>query len=46
MSPQELQSVKATLVRHRAAPLRPPLSELPPSEVDELGALISRLGPQ
>jgi 5-dehydro-4-deoxyglucarate dehydratase len=36
----------ATLVGHTAGPVRPPLSDLKPAEVDELGALISRLGPQ
>ncbi|MFT7772079.1 5-dehydro-4-deoxyglucarate dehydratase [Roseateles sp.] len=36
----------ATLVGHSAGPVRPPLSDLAPAEVDQLGALISRLGPQ
>ena len=36
----------ATLAGHTAGPVRPPLSDLKPAEVDELGALISRLGPQ
>ena len=36
----------ATLVGHGAGPVRPPLSDLLPAEVDQLGALISRLGPQ
>jgi 5-dehydro-4-deoxyglucarate dehydratase len=36
----------ATLVGHTAGPVRPPLSDLKPSEVDQLGQLISRLGPQ
>jgi len=36
----------ATLVGHSAGPVRPPLSDLQPAEVDQLGALISRLGPQ
>jgi 5-dehydro-4-deoxyglucarate dehydratase len=36
----------ATLVGHGAGPVRPPLSDLLPAEVDHLGALISKLGPQ
>ena len=36
----------ATLVGHGAGPVRPPLSDLMPAEVDQLGALISKLGPQ
>ncbi|TDP73981.1 5-dehydro-4-deoxyglucarate dehydratase [Roseateles toxinivorans] len=36
----------ATLAGHSAGPVRPPLSDLLPAEVDQLGALISRLGPQ
>lgn len=36
----------ATLVGHGAGPVRPPLSDLQPAELDELGRLISRLGPQ
>lgn len=36
----------ATLVGHGAGPVRPPLSDLLPAEVDRLGALISKLGPQ
>ena len=36
----------ATLVGHTAGPVRPPLSELKPSEVDQLGQLISKLGAQ
>jgi 5-dehydro-4-deoxyglucarate dehydratase len=36
----------ATLVGHGAGPVRPPLSDLKPAEVEELHALISRLGPQ
>ena len=36
----------ATLVGHSAGPVRPPLSELLPAEVDQLSALISKLGPQ
>ncbi|MCE4536361.1 5-dehydro-4-deoxyglucarate dehydratase [Pelomonas sp. P7] len=36
----------ATLVGHGAGPVRPPLSDLKPAEVDQLGALIARLGPQ
>jgi len=36
----------ATLVGHGAGPVRPPLSDLKPAEVDRLGALIARLGPQ
>ena len=36
----------ATLVGHGAGPVRPPLSDLKPAEVQELHALISRLGPQ
>ena len=37
---------QATLVGHSAGPVRPPLSGLAAAEVDQLGALISRLGPQ
>jgi 5-dehydro-4-deoxyglucarate dehydratase len=36
----------ATIVGHGAGPVRPPLSDLLPSEFDRLGALISKLGPQ
>ena len=36
----------ATLVGHSAGPVRPPLSDLLPAEVDQLGQLISKLGPQ
>lgn len=36
----------ATLVGHSAGPVRPPLSDLLATEVDQLGALISKLGPQ
>lgn len=36
----------ATLVGHSAGPVRPPLSDLKQAEVDELGALIAKLGPQ
>jgi 5-dehydro-4-deoxyglucarate dehydratase len=36
----------ATLVGHTAGPVRPPLSELKPAEVQELKALIEALGPQ
>jgi len=36
----------ATLIGHGAGPVRPPLSDLLPAEVDQLGQLISKLGPQ
>lgn len=36
----------AALVGHGAGPVRPPLSDLKPEEVDTLGQLISKLGPQ
>jgi 5-dehydro-4-deoxyglucarate dehydratase len=36
----------ATLVGHSAGSVRPPLSDLLPAEVDRLGQLISKLGPQ
>jgi 5-dehydro-4-deoxyglucarate dehydratase len=36
----------AALVGHSAGPVRPPLSELKASEVEELRELIGRLGPQ
>ena len=36
----------ATLVGHGAGPVRPPLSELKAKEMDELGALIKKLGSQ
>jgi 5-dehydro-4-deoxyglucarate dehydratase len=36
----------ATIVGHSAGPVRPPLSDLKPAEVEELRALIARLGPQ
>lgn len=36
----------ATLVGHTAGPVRPPLSDMLSHEVDELGALIAKLGPQ
>jgi 5-dehydro-4-deoxyglucarate dehydratase len=34
------------LIGHSAGPVRPPLSELKPAEVDQLGQLISKLGAQ
>jgi 5-dehydro-4-deoxyglucarate dehydratase len=36
----------ATLVGRSAGPVRPPLSDLKPQEIDALGRLISKLGPQ
>ena len=36
----------ATIVGHGAGPVRPPLSELKSGEVEELRALIAKLGPQ
>ncbi len=36
----------ATLVGHSAGPVRPPLSDLLPAEVEQLRALIAKLGPQ
>jgi 5-dehydro-4-deoxyglucarate dehydratase len=36
----------ATLVGHGAGPVRPPLSDLKPAEVEQLRALIEKLGPQ
>jgi 5-dehydro-4-deoxyglucarate dehydratase len=36
----------AALVGHSAGPVRPPLSDLKPAEVDTLATLIARLGPQ
>ena len=36
----------ATLVGHSAGPVRPPLSDMLPAEVDALSALIAKLGPQ
>ena len=36
----------ATVVGHGAGPVRPPLSELKSSEVEELRALVAKLGPQ
>ena len=36
----------AAIVGHGAGPVRPPLSDLKPQEVEELQALIARLGPQ
>ncbi|TFY99871.1 5-dehydro-4-deoxyglucarate dehydratase [Ramlibacter rhizophilus] len=36
----------ATVVGKTAGPVRPPLSDLKPSEVEELAALIRKLGPQ
>jgi 5-dehydro-4-deoxyglucarate dehydratase len=36
----------ATIVGHDAGPVRAPLSELKPAEVEELAALIAKLGPQ
>ncbi|UCU97250.1 5-dehydro-4-deoxyglucarate dehydratase [Acidovorax radicis] len=36
----------ATLVGHSAGPVRAPLSDLKPSEMEELKALIDKLGPQ
>lgn len=36
----------ATIVGHGAGPVRPPLTDLKPREMEELAALIARLGPQ
>ena len=36
----------ATIIGHSAGPVRPPLSDMLPAEVDQLSALISKLGPQ
>nr|WP_315229018.1 5-dehydro-4-deoxyglucarate dehydratase [uncultured Albidiferax sp.] len=36
----------ATIVGHSAGPVRAPLSDLKPAEVEELAALIQKLGPQ
>lgn len=36
----------ATIIGHSAGPVRPPLSDLKPAEVEELRALMARLGPQ
>lgn len=36
----------ATVVGHSAGPVRPPLSDLKPAEVEQLAALIQRMGPQ
>ena len=36
----------ATIIGHGAGPVRPPLSDLKPSEVEDLRALMARLGPQ
>ena len=36
----------ATIVGHSAGPVRPPISDLKPNEVEELQALIAKLGPQ
>jgi 5-dehydro-4-deoxyglucarate dehydratase len=36
----------AAIVGHGAGPVRPPLSDLKPQEVEELKALIAKLGPQ
>ena len=36
----------ATIVSHGAGPVRPPLSDLRPAEMEQLAALIARMGPQ
>lgn len=36
----------ATLVGHSAGPVRPPLTDLKPAEMEELQVLIAKLGPQ
>lgn len=36
----------AAIVGHSAGPVRPPLSDLKPQEVEELKALIAKMGPQ
>jgi len=36
----------ARIVGHDAGPVRPPLSDLDAGEVEQLGRLIARLGPQ
>lgn len=36
----------ATIIGHSSGPVRPPLSDLKPAEVEELRALMAKLGPQ
>jgi 5-dehydro-4-deoxyglucarate dehydratase len=36
----------ATLVGHTAGPVRPPLSDMKPAEVEQLAQLLAKLGPQ
>nr|MBP6903441.1 dihydrodipicolinate synthase family protein [Burkholderiaceae bacterium] len=36
----------AAIAGHSAGPVRPPLSDLKPAEVEQLRALMARLGPQ
>ena len=36
----------ATIIGHSAGPVRPPISDLKPAEVEDLRALIAKLGPQ
>ncbi|WP_194726697.1 5-dehydro-4-deoxyglucarate dehydratase [Noviherbaspirillum malthae] len=36
----------ATIIGHSAGPVRPPLSDLKPAEVEQLRALMAKLGPQ
>jgi len=36
----------ATIIGHGAGPVRPPLSDLKPAEVEQLRALMAKLGPQ
>ena len=36
----------ATIIGHSAGPVRPPISDLKPTEVEDLRALIAKLGPQ
>ena len=36
----------AKIVGHDAGPVRPPLTDLKPNEMEELAALIKTLGPQ
>ena len=41
-----MKKALTAIVGKSAGPVRPPLSDLKPSEVEELAALIRKLGPQ
>jgi 5-dehydro-4-deoxyglucarate dehydratase len=44
--PNSIVNVGAKIMGHDAGPVRPPLTDLKPNEVEELAVLIGKLGPR